>query len=101
MMESMDRLAELSSTWLSLLALATWRALPILLLVVAIGLAFRRRITLRSMPCSGHRRGPISTPLFSGSPVEHPWPNRRLDIKLDGHNDCTSQKYGELHRPAI
>ncbi len=45
MVESMDRLAELSSTWLSLLALATWRALPILLLVVAIGLAFRRRIT--------------------------------------------------------
>lgn len=43
--ELMDRFVEFSATWLQLLLLATWRAVPILILVLGIGLAFRRRLT--------------------------------------------------------
>lgn len=41
----MDRLFELATTWFWLLTLATWRALPILILVTAITLAFRRKLS--------------------------------------------------------
>lgn len=43
--EWMDRFVELGTTWLWLVMLATWRALPILVLVAGIGLAFRRKLT--------------------------------------------------------
>lgn len=40
-----DRFVELGATWLSLMLLAAWRALPILVLVIGIVLTFRRRLT--------------------------------------------------------
>lgn len=43
--ELMDRFVEFATTWLWLVLLATWRALPILVLVAGIGLAFRRKLT--------------------------------------------------------
>lgn len=43
--ESMERIVELGAEWLSLVALATWRALPILCLVWALVLIFGRRLT--------------------------------------------------------
>ncbi len=43
--EWMDRFGEFATTWLWLVLLATWRAFPILLLVIGIGLAFRRKLT--------------------------------------------------------
>ena len=43
--EFMDRFVEFATTWLWLVLLATWRALPILVLVAGIGLAFRRKLT--------------------------------------------------------
>lgn len=43
--ELMDRFVEFATTWLWLVLLATWRALPILVLVMGIGLAFRRKLT--------------------------------------------------------
>ncbi len=42
--ELMDRFVELTTTWLWLVLLATWRALPILVLVTGIGLALRRKL---------------------------------------------------------
>lgn len=44
-MELMDQFIELGSTWLLLLCLATWRALPILVLVAVLALAFRRKLS--------------------------------------------------------
>ena len=46
-----DRFVEFATTWLWLVLLATWRALPILVIAAGIGLAFRRRLTpsLRAM----------------------------------------------------
>jgi beta-lactamase regulating signal transducer with metallopeptidase domain len=41
----MDRFVELGATWLSLMLLAAWRALPILVLVIGIVLTLRRRLT--------------------------------------------------------
>lgn len=41
----MNRLAEVAITWFWLIMLATWRALPILILVTAIALAFRRKLS--------------------------------------------------------
>jgi beta-lactamase regulating signal transducer with metallopeptidase domain len=43
--ELMDRFVEFSSTWLQLIMLATWRAVPILVVVIGLGLAFRRKLT--------------------------------------------------------
>ncbi len=43
--ELMDRLVEMATTWFWLLMLATWRALPILLLVTGLGLALRRKLS--------------------------------------------------------
>ncbi len=43
--EWMDRFGEFATTWLWFVLLATWRAFPILLLVIGIGLAFRRKLT--------------------------------------------------------
>ena len=45
MVELMDQFIKLGSTWLVLLCLATWRALPILMLVAGLVLAFRRRLS--------------------------------------------------------
>jgi beta-lactamase regulating signal transducer with metallopeptidase domain len=42
--EWMDRFVEFATTWLWLVLLATWRALPILVIVAGIGLAFRRKL---------------------------------------------------------
>ena len=41
----MDRFVEFATTWLWLVLLATWRALPILVIAAGIGLAFRRKLT--------------------------------------------------------
>lgn len=41
----MDRFVELGVAWLSLMLLAAWRALPILVLVIGIVLTLRRRLT--------------------------------------------------------
>ena len=41
----MDRFAEFATTWLWLVLLATWRTLPILVIVAGIALAFRRKLT--------------------------------------------------------
>lgn len=41
----MDRFGEFAATWLWLVLLATWRALPIFVLVIGIGLALRRKLT--------------------------------------------------------
>lgn len=43
--EWMDRLLEMVTTWFWLLMLATWRALPILILVTGFGLALRRKLS--------------------------------------------------------
>ncbi|MCA9191007.1 MAG: M48 family metalloprotease [Planctomycetales bacterium] len=43
--ELMDRLADIATTWLSFVLLATWKTLPILLLVTGIGLALRRKLS--------------------------------------------------------
>ena len=43
--ELMDRFVEFEATWLWLVLLATWRALPILILVTGIGLSLRRKLT--------------------------------------------------------
>jgi beta-lactamase regulating signal transducer with metallopeptidase domain len=42
---SMDQLANAIEFWFLLVILATWRAVPILILVVGIGLVFRRKLT--------------------------------------------------------
>lgn len=42
--ELMDRFVEFAGTWFWLVLLATWRALPILILVTGIGLALRRKL---------------------------------------------------------
>ncbi|XZE20722.1 M56 family metallopeptidase [Pirellulaceae bacterium SH449] len=44
-MELMDRLFVFAETWMWLVLLATWRALPILILVTGIALAFRRKLS--------------------------------------------------------
>lgn len=44
-MELMERLFEFAETWMWLVLLATWRALPILILVTGIGLALRRKLS--------------------------------------------------------
>jgi len=41
----MDRFVEFATTWLWLVLLATWRALPILVIAAGIGFAFRRKLT--------------------------------------------------------
>ena len=41
--ELMDRFVEFATVWCSLVLLAAWRALPILLIVTGIGLALRRK----------------------------------------------------------
>ncbi len=43
--ELMDRFVEFPAAWLWLVLLAAWRALPILVIVVGIGLALRRRLS--------------------------------------------------------
>jgi beta-lactamase regulating signal transducer with metallopeptidase domain len=43
--ELMDRFVEFATTWLWLVMLATWRALPLLVLAVGIGLVLRRKLT--------------------------------------------------------
>ena len=43
--ELMDRFVEFSAIWLQLLLLAAWRAAPILIMVIGLGLAFRRKLT--------------------------------------------------------
>jgi len=43
--ELMDRFVEFAGTWFWLVLLATWRALPILILVTGIGLALRRKLS--------------------------------------------------------
>ncbi len=43
--ELMDRFVEFGNAWLLLLYLATWRALPILLVVALIGLLLKRRLS--------------------------------------------------------
>ena len=40
-----ERFVEFATTWLWLVLLATWRSLPILVIVAGIGLAFRRKLT--------------------------------------------------------
>lgn len=40
----MERFGELATTWLGLVLLASWRALPILVLAAGIGLALRRKL---------------------------------------------------------
>lgn len=42
--ELMDRFVEFVITWSWLVMLATWRAFPILVLVIGVGLAFRRKL---------------------------------------------------------
>jgi len=41
----MDRFVAIGTTWVWLLLLATWRTLPILILVTGFGLALRRKLT--------------------------------------------------------
>ncbi len=43
--EWIDQFVGFATTWLWLVLLATWRALPILIIAAAIGLAFRRKLT--------------------------------------------------------
>lgn len=43
--EFMDRFVEFATTWFWLVLLASWRALPILVIAAGIGLAFRRKLT--------------------------------------------------------
>ncbi|XZE45250.1 M56 family metallopeptidase [Pirellulaceae bacterium SH467] len=43
--EWMDRFVDFAETWFWLVMLAAWRAFPILIVVIGLGLAFRRRLT--------------------------------------------------------
>ncbi len=47
----MDRFVELATSWLWLVGVATWRALPILLLVAGLGWVLRRRLAPSQRAC--------------------------------------------------
>ena len=87
--EWIDCFKEISVTWWWLVSLATWRALPILVLVVAIGLAFRQKLTpwLHALlltivlvrlllPVS------ISSPLSLHQPIDYWFPRSASDLDI-------------------
>lgn len=87
--EWIDGFKEISANWLWLVSLATWRALPILVLVAAIGLAFRRKLTpwlhallLTTVLVRLLLPVSVSSPLSLHQPIDHWFPSSASDLDI-------------------